>query len=296
MANFFSFTAQKQIAPMKIGFAKFHVYSRVTMANILFKILCFSLLMTSFSVSASELADYFDRSSGDESVEIDHSLWNEFLSSYVHEEEGLNYFGYEEVSDSDKERLNQYIKMLESIIVRELTPEQQFAYWVNFYNSVTIKVVLDHYPVESIREISSGLLRRGPWKEKLVEVEGMELSLDDIEHEILRPIFEDNRIHYAVNCASIGCPNLQDQAFTSDNLESLLDFAARQYVNHPRGVFIEDGELFLSSIYDWYAEDFGDNDREIIGHLLQYANVELAVQLMTFDEISDYDYDWDLNE
>lgn len=259
------------------------------------KYFAFTLSVICLPVSAADLADYFDQSSAELRIEIDHSDWDEILSNYIEEEDGLNYFRYADVSDSHHDKLNQYIEMLESVVVAQLTESQQFAYWVNLYNSVTIKVILDNYPVDSIRDIS-GLLSRGPWKRKLVAIEGMELSLDDIEHEILRPIFEDNRIHYAVNCASIGCPNLQDRAFTSANLQELLDLAAKQYVNHPRGVLIEDDELILSSIYKWYAEDFGDSDENVIDHLLQYANAALAENLYNFNEISGYEYDWDLNE
>ena len=254
-----------------------------------------ALILPGFAVSAADLAEYFERSSAERNVIVDDSDWDDILSAYIEEEDGLNYFRYADVSDSDHEKLNQYIAMLEAVAVTQLTESQQFAYWINLYNSVTIKVILDHYPVDSIRDIS-GLLSRGPWKKKRVLVEGMELSLDDIEHEILRPIYEDNRIHYAVNCASIGCPNLQDQAFTSNNLQDLLDLAARQYVNHPRGVLVEEGELILSSIYKWYAEDFGDSDENVIEHLLQYANADLADILADFEEISGYEYDWDLNE
>ena len=122
------------------------------------------------------------------------------------------------------------------------------------------------------------------------------MSLDNIEHEILRPIFADPRIHYAVNCASIGCPNLQETAFTADNLQDLLDQAAEQYINHPRGVRIESGELIVSSIFDWYAEDFGDDEEEIIEHFLDYVEDDLQEKLGVFDKIDDYEYDWNLNE
>ena len=127
------------------------------------------------------------------------------------------------MSEEDLEILDDYLQMLESVQVTDLNPDEQFAYWINLYNALTIWVILEHYPVESIQDISYGLLTRGPWKENLATVEGVDLSLDDIEHEILRPVFQDNRIHYAVNCASIGCPNLQSTAFTSNNLEDLLE-------------------------------------------------------------------------
>ena len=227
---------------------------------------------------------------------VDHSTWSTLLSTYIDERNGLNYFRYKEVSEADYEILDDYLEMLQSIEVTGLGSDERFAYWINLYNALTVWVILEHYPVESIRDISYGLLTRGPWKEKLVSVEGVDLSLDDIEHEILRPVFQDNRIHYAVNCASIGCPNLQSTAFTSNNLEDLLEQSANQYINHPRGARIEDGELIVSSIYDWYDEDFGGSEEEVIEHLLDYASEALEERLSDFDGIDDYEYDWALNE
>ncbi len=116
------------------------------------------------------------------------------------------------------------------------------------YNALTVKVILDNYPVKSIRDIdiSPGLLNDGPWDAKLLTIEGKEVSLNDIEHRILRPIFLDNRIHYAVNCASSGCPNLQPEAFTVENTEELLDRGAREYIAHERGVKISKNRLVVS--------------------------------------------------
>ncbi len=248
------------------------------------------------SFADSNLAQYWSRSNADREIAIDHSSWNRLLDAYIEEKQGLNYFRYSAVTPADREELESYLDRLQSVIVTELNRGQQYAYWINLYNALTIKVILDHYPVKSIRKISYSLLSRGPWKEKLVTVEGMKLSLDDIEHEILRPVFRDSRIHYAVNCASIGCPNLQAMAFTASNIENLLDDAARQYINHPRGVTVDGDKLTVSSIFDWYAEDFGDSDREIIEHFMQYAQPALARELEAFKTISNYEYDWRLNE
>jgi len=118
---------------------------------------------------------------------------------------------------------------------------------------------------------------------------------NDIEHGIMRPIWNDPRIHYAVNCASIGCPNLMMQPFNAQNLAGMLDQAARNYVNHPRGAAVEGGRLIVSSIYDWYAVDFGNNDAGVIAHLRQYATGPLAASLASVSSISSDRYDWNLN-
>ena len=114
--------------------------------------------------------------------------------------------------------------------------------------------------------------------------------------EQLRPIWRDPRTHYALNCASIGCPNLAGRAYTRDHLERLLEEGARDYVNHPRGAAWQDGELRASSIYDWYQEDFGGTEAGVLGHLLRYARPELAERLRGYVGLMDYDYDWSLNE
>jgi len=245
---------------------------------------------------ASDLSIFHQPAPSKGSQAPDHSAWTALLSHFIEPRMGLNYFHYSQVEAEDFALLERYLDELQSVKVTQLSADQQFAYWINLYNALTVWVILDHYPVDSILDISYGLLSRGPWKEELVTVQGVDLSLDDIEHEILRPVFVDNRIHYAVNCASVGCPNLQPLAFTAENLESLLDAAAVQYINHPRGVRIENDELIISSIYDWYEEDFGDSEAEVIEHLTEYASSELRQQLMKFDAIDDYEYDWSLNE
>ena len=260
-------------------------------------IIAICLLGLSFvSAASGDLAEYFSRSADLSEATVDHSAWNRLVGKYIQHSDGLNLFAYSAVSESDRTDLSEYIEALEEARVTALNSDEQFAYWINLYNAVTIRVILDHYPVESIREISFTFLTRGPWKEPLVTVEGMALSLDDIEHGILRPIFADSRIHYAVNCASIGCPNLQNKAFTSENLEELLEKAATQYINHPRAVAIQDDELIVSSIFDWYADDFGDDESEIIEHILEYATPDLFEKLSGRDEIDNYEYDWTLNE
>ena len=132
--------------------------------------------------------------------------------------------------------------------------------------------------------------------EKLLQVEGEPISLNDIEHRILRPIWRDPRLHYAISCASLGCPNLEQVAFTPENTATLLDSGARAFVNHPRGVrFADDDELVLSTIYDWFDEDFGGNEAGVLAHIQQFANPELRKQLDEFDGDIEYEYDWRLN-
>ncbi len=234
---------------------------------------------------------------------IDHAAWRAFLEKYVAagHPSGVNRLRYGDVSKTDKTALDGYIARLEKLPVSAYGRNAQKAYWINLYNALTVKVVLDHFPVKSIKDISlssglfGGLFGGGPWKAKLATVEGEKVSLDDIEHRILRPIWRDNRVHYAVNCASIGCPNLQAEPFTAANLERLLDRGAREYVNHRRGVAFADGRLRVSSIYDWFQSDFGGNGRTVVRHLREYAKPALRKRLEGHGGSLDYHYDWGLN-
>ena len=232
-------------------------------------------------------------------VTVDHSAWSEWLPRYVVAgDDGVHRVAYARVSRDDRRALDQYLARLSRTRVSELSRAEQRPFWINLYNALTVQVVLDHYPVESIRDIriSPGWFSVGPWGRRLVEVEGVALSLDDIEHRILRPIWQDPRIHYAVNCASIGCPNLAREAYTGENSDALLDAAARAYVNHPRGAAFVDGRLVVSSIYDWFATDFGGTPAGVVAHLREYAEPALRMALERNGRIADYRYDWDLND
>ena len=231
---------------------------------------------------------------------IDHSDWDAFLSSYVVVgKDGINRVSYGKVSKADTAKLTAYVRKLARTSIRKYTREEQRAYWINLYNAATVKVVLDAYPVDSIMKISlgGGLFSKGPWKKELLAIEEQKVSLDDIEHRILRPIWKDPRTHYAVNCASLSCPNLQPKAYTPANMEQLLDAGARAYVNHPRAVsFDAKGRLVVSSIYVWFQSDFGGDDAGVIKHLTQYAEPALAKKLAGVEKIGSDAYDWTLND
>lgn len=229
---------------------------------------------------------------------VEHGAWQEFLTAYVGTApDGINRVAYGHVTAIDRTSLADYVARLEATPVSRLNHPQQLAFWINLYNALTVSVVLDHFPVASIRDIdiSPGLLADGPWGRKLATVEDQPVSLDDIEHRILRPVWKDPRIHYAVNCASLGCPNLQLTAFTAENADTLLTQAARDYVNHPRGVSTGDGPLIVSSLFDWYRDDFGGTDETVIAHLKRFAEGAIKGRLDAATRIDGYTYDWTLN-
>lgn len=236
----------------------------------------------------------------DDTQVVEYSPWDKLLTAYLVTDHpsGINRFRYGEVTPADRQTLTDFLEYLQQVKVSSLNPGEQKAYWVNLYNALTVKVILDHYPVKSIMDIdiSPGLFSNGPWDARLLTIEGEKVSLNDIEHRILRPIFRDNRLHYALNCASLGCPNLQPKAFTAANIEELLEVAARAYVNSPRGARMDKGSLHVSSIYTWFQVDFGGSSQEVVKHLLQYAEGGLADALQTYTNGLDDEYDWRLNE
>jgi len=249
---------------------------------------------------AEALSERFGAHAPASPMVVDHRPWGVFLTRNLsHSRSGVSLIDYRGVSAADRRLLARYIGDLQAVPVTRLARPEAMALWINLYNAVTVKVILDHFPVNSIRDIdiSPGLFADGPWGKKLVRVEGVALSLDDIEHEILRPIWRDPRIHYAVNCASVGCPNLAARPYTGANLEAMLDHGARTHINHPRGVTVlPGGRLKVTSLYKWYDDDFGDNERQIIAHIRRYAGKALAEKLEGADDISDYAYDWALND
>jgi hypothetical protein len=217
---------------------------------------------------------------------------------------GLNRVDYAawKANRADHGALERYILSLSGQRPSAMARPEQFAYWANLYNAATLDVVLEKYPVRSIRDIRSetggilpaGLL--GPWKQKLVVVEGANLSLDDIEHTIMRPRFADPRVHYAVNCASVGCPNLHKRAWRAETLDADLDAAARAFINSSRGIeVLEQGRsVRISRIYQWFAKDFG-SAQQLRAHLSRYADGVRAAALKSGARIAGYHYDWTLN-
>lgn len=271
-------------------------FRRVRSFTLLAAILVFSL---PGAASAGELAERFAPFNSESTAVIDHSEWRAFLGVYLVFDPalGLNRVAYGAVSAPERARLDAYLERLAALPVAAFNRDEQLAYWINLYNALTVRLMLDRYPLKSIRDvdISPGLFADGPWGAKLVTVEGEALSLNDIEHEIMRPLWRDPLIHYGVNCASVGCPNLAPVPYTGANVHDLLAEGARAYVNSPRGVAIEDGRLVVSSIYDWYEEDFGDSEEAVLAHLRTFAGPELAQALERFEAIDAYRYDWSLN-
>jgi len=246
--------------------------------------------------AARDLAVFADGQAG--RATVDHAAFDALLARWTEASSDgvvrVDYAGWRR-SDPDREALGRYINHLSGLDPRALTRPDQFAFWANLYNALTLREVIDAWPVRSIRDIRSSWLVAGPLKKTVARVRGVDLSLDDIEHGILRKGWSDPRVHYAVNCASFGCPNLPRKAWRGAGLAPALDAAARAYVNHPRGVAFKGAALSVSSIYRWYASDFGGSDRRVIDHLAGHAAAPLKARLLQVDRIAGDTYNWSVN-
>ncbi|KCZ92093.1 DUF547 domain-containing protein [Hyphomonas johnsonii] len=232
---------------------------------------------------------------GTQMAKAQHADWTRLLGRYVHASpDGVNLFDYAglKASAADREALDTYIARFADMDLSG-TNNAAFAAWANLYNAVTVRYIVSKYPLGSIKD---GYFFGGPWKKVKVVAGGREVSLDDIEHKILRPTFHDPRVHYSINCASISCPNLMAKAWEPATLDADLDGAARAYVNNPRGVTVTDKGLVLSSIYDWFQDDFGGSKDAVIAHLLAYADTDLAARIRANPKINSFAYDWSLND
>ncbi|MGF1446961.1 MAG: DUF547 domain-containing protein [Pikeienuella sp.] len=237
-----------------------------------------------------------ERSAGSQ-IRIDHGPWDRFLAQFVATDAaGVNRVAYGRVGPAEKSALAAYIAQLEAVDPRDLGGAEQLAYWINLYNAATVRLVLDHYPVESIREIGAGLFDDGPWSREVATVLGRKLTLDEIEHGIIRPVWNEPRIHYAVNCAAVGCPNLSRTAFRGATLEAQLAAAERAFVNDPRGIRLEGDALVLSKIWLWFREDFAEDEAGLLERLRETAQGRTAAALAGRRKVDRYAYDWDLND
>ncbi len=273
------------------------------MPRLLFSLLCL-LAMTAcasierIAIPKSNLADPSFQSAG-KVAKVDHRAWDKFLKVHtIKDDVGIVRVKYGDVTSAQKQTLKKYLKALSAVDHTKLSKDAQLAYWANLYNAQTVDVILDNYPVESIRKIKDRPLDLGPWEDKRLTVNGKELSLHDIEHGIVRPLWNDEpRIHYILNCAAAGCPNLAQKAYTAQNIQQSLHGAAIAYVNDPRGITVlPNGQIQASKIYSWYKGDFGGSNEAILDHIRKYADADLKAALKNKKRIAKYEYDWSLND
>ena len=217
-----------------------------------------------------------------------HSSFDKLLKKYV-KGNGVKYSSWSK-SRSDKETLNNYIESLSRAKPSSMSRSKSQAFYINLYNAVTIKLILDHYPVKSIKKI--GGVFGSPWKMKLVKVEGKELTLNDIEHGIIRPRYSDARVHFALNCASVSCPPLMSEAYTGNNVEKLLTRATTSALK--KGLWLKEkgNTLYVTKLFDWYRKDFENNNGSVAAFIVKYRP-ELEGRIEKKD-IKFMSYNWNL--
>lgn len=231
----------------------------------------------------------WDQSDESNSVSIDHDLFDRLLSTYVivDHPSGINRFRYADVSSADRKLLNAYILRLTSLDPRDYQRSEQRAYWLNLYNALVLRSVLRDYPLKilTIESIKA---------KYLVRVAGVKLSLEDIENRILRPLWQDRKTIFGLSCAALSCPNIRRQAFTSANTKLLLERSVREFINHPRGVNLQNKRLQASQIFAWYGQDFGST-KKMIKFFAHYAEDIKALYLLGFSGEIAYHFDSRLN-
>ena len=262
----------------------------------------FVVMVTGFSSQAvaapsATLIPFWDTHDENSQKSIDHSGWQAILDKYVdsNHKSGVNRVDYAKIVKEGKASLATYINAMTALNPADYSRVEQKAYWINLYNALTVDLIVKNYPVSTITDLGESFFKFGPWDDTVTKLQGKELTLNNIEHGILRPIYKDSRIHYAVNCASFGCPNLSEVAFTANNTDEQLNKAAHDYVNHSRGVTFDDDQLIVSSIYHWYKVDFGSTDSRLLSHLVSFAEPALAKRLQAYKGDIDNTYDWSLN-
>lgn len=214
------------------------------------------------------------------SQNIEHPAWDAFLKEYVANNGQVNY----KTIAANKGQLNSYLnELVKNQPQSNWSNNEKMAYYINAYNAYTIKLIVDNYPLKSIKDIPS------PWDKKFIPLNGKLESLNHIEHDILRKM-GDARIHFAINCASVSCPKLLNEAFTSENLNEQLDEVATDFINNPQKNKLYKNAISISKIFDWFKKDFEQN-----GSLIAFLNRYSRTAIDPKAKISHLEYDWNLN-
>jgi hypothetical protein len=227
-------------------------------------------------------------------ADFDHSKFAQALNTYVDDKGLVDYNGI-----AKDQAFKSYIKSLQSADAASMSRDEQLAFWINAYNAITIDKVIMFKPKKSVRETFIPGVWTGTkfFTTREHTVAGNRLSQDDIEHEILRKQFKDPRIHFAIICASSGCPPLPRFAYTGENVQAKLEAETRAYINSRRGTRIDkaNNTLYLSKLFDWFAGDFESKSGSVLEFIKPYLEEETSSFLKKSPSIAYLDYDWSLN-
>lgn len=230
---------------------------------------------------------------------IDHSAWNGLLQKYVDQDGMVNYRQWRS-SAGDQQQLNRYLSALSTANPTiPATREAQLAFWINAYNAVTVSGILKEYPTTSIRNHTAKVVGYNIWHDYQLYVGGTPHSLDTMEHKILRKMSEP-RIHFAIVCASIGCPRLLNEAYVANRIDEQLELNAKDFFSRPQNFKYDASrnQFQLSSILSWFGEDFGSNQKAQLRRIANWLPTKAAQQaaIRGSVSVSFQDYNWNLNE
>lgn len=212
---------------------------------------------------------------------FDYKNYGQFLKKYVSVDGKVN---YENISKG-KPELATIIKQFEkNSPKKKWSRNEKLAYWINAYNMYTIQLIINNYPLKSIKDIES------PWDKEFISIENKNISLGHIEHKILRKMNEP-RIHFAINCASFSCPNLKNYPFEPEKLDNQLQVVAKSFINDKTKNIISANEIKISAIFDWFGDDFKTN-----GSLIDYLNKYSSTKINKNAKINFLEYNWNLNK
>lgn len=210
-----------------------------------------------------------------------HAAWDALAKKHISSTGKVNYKGFK----ADITAFNAYLKSLaDNPVQSSWSRNEKMAYWINAYNAFTIKLIVDNYPVKSIMDLDGGK----PWDKKWIKLGDKTYSLNNIEHDILRPKYKDARIHFAVNCAAKSCPPVWNRAWTAANLNGQLEKATKTFINNTKYNSVGGSNASISKIFEWYAVDFGN----ITDYLNKYANTKVGAGTT----VKYQEYNWALNE
>ncbi|WP_109618035.1 DUF547 domain-containing protein [Sediminitomix flava] len=222
---------------------------------------------------------------------ISHEKWTALLKKHVNAKGDVDYKGFK----NDSKAFDEYLKLLSTNHPNKLnwSEEERLVYWINAYNAFTVKLIIDNYPLKSIKDITAVNipLVKSPWDIKFIEIEGEKYDLNNIEHQILRKKFSEPRIHFAVNCASVSCPILRNEAYEAERVEEQLQEQAELFINDAKRNKIASNEVEISKIFSWFSGDFEQN-----GTVIDFINRYSKTKIEDEAKVKYLDYNWNLNE
>ena len=253
---------------------------------LLIGLLAFCAPRISSNVGATELA------AANSVDKVSHSLWDGLAKKHINDKGLVDYKAFKK----DVKTLDSYLAMLGKNPPKDSwSKEEKIAYWINAYNANTVKLILDYYPVKSIKDIGSSIqipFVSTPWAKKFIKIGNETMSLDNIEHGTLRKDFDEKRIHFALVCGAMSCPRLRNEAYTPEKLDAQLNDQGDEFLNNPAKNKIDPKKSQLSKYFDWYKGDWKDDSKSIVYWVNKYSKTKITKDT----DISYLDYNWALNE